>query len=74
MPKVPALTSKRIIKILEEFGFEEHRQKGSHKIFYNPKTGKRAVVPCHVSDLPLGTMVSILKEAGITRQDFLDSL
>lgn len=69
MPKLPALTSKKLVKILLSLGFIEDHQVGSHKVFYHPITKKRAVVPFHVKDLPKGTLLAILREAGITRED-----
>ena len=70
MPKLPSITSKKLAKILKNFGFKLDHSTGSHFIFYNPKTKKRAVVPHYLKDLPKGTLMSILKEAGINRKDF----
>jgi predicted RNA binding protein YcfA (HicA-like mRNA interferase family) len=69
MPKLPVLSPKKLIKILEKLGFQLDHTTGSHFIFYNPKTKKRAVVPYHFKDLPKGTLMSILREAGITREE-----
>jgi predicted RNA binding protein YcfA (HicA-like mRNA interferase family) len=65
MPKLPVLTSEEVIKLLLENGFEFDHQTGSHKVYYNPSTKKRAVVPYHKRDLPKGTLLSILKQAGL---------
>lgn len=69
MPKLPSLTPKKLIKILKNFGFQLDHSTGSHFIFYNQKTKKRAVVPYHTKDLPKGTIMSILKGAGINREE-----
>ncbi len=69
MPKLPALTSKKLIRILEKLGFQLDHKTGSHFIFYDPKTKRRAVVPFHNKDLPKGTCLSILKQAGITKNE-----
>jgi len=74
MPKLPSLSSKKLIEVLKSFGFKLDHSTGSHFIFYNPKTKKRAVVPYHLKDLPKGTIMSILKEAGITKKEFEDLL
>jgi predicted RNA binding protein YcfA (HicA-like mRNA interferase family) len=71
MPKLPALTPRDIIQMLEERGFVLDRVKGSHHIYYHSATGHRAVVPFHKKDLPKGTMLSILKQAGIDRDELL---
>lgn len=63
-PKFPTLSSKEVVRLLHERGFQEERQKGSHLVFYHPD-GRRAVVPVGKKDVPIGTLKSILKEAGI---------
>jgi len=42
---------------------------GSHCIFYNPVSRRRAVVPLHNRDVPKGTLMSLLREAGFTREE-----
>lgn len=74
MPKLSSFSPKKLIKILKEFGFKLDHPTGSHFIFYNPQTKKRAVIPYHLKDLPKGTLMSILKEAGISRKEFEDFL
>lgn len=69
MPKLPALTPKKLIKILNKLGFQEDHKTGSHFVFYDPKTKRRAVVSFHTKDLPKGTILSILKQAGITKEE-----
>lgn len=71
MPKLPAYTSKQLIKKLKDFGFHLDHTSGSHYIFYNADSGKRAVVPFHFKTLPKGTFLSILREAGLTKKDIL---
>jgi len=71
MPKLPALKPKEIIKKLKKLGFVKDHQTGSHIIFYHPQTKKRAVVPRHLKDLPKGTLNSLLKEAGIEKEEFI---
>ncbi|MCL4408121.1 MAG: type II toxin-antitoxin system HicA family toxin [Thermotogae bacterium] len=69
MSKFPAVNSKRIIEILEKNGFVLDRVKGSHRIYFNEETKRRVVVPFHKEDLPIGTLLEILKEAGISRDE-----
>lgn len=72
MAKLPSLNSKTVIKILEKKGFILDRTKGSHRIYYNPDTKVRVVVPFHKKDLPRGTLLEILKQAGIDKSDLVD--
>ena len=72
MPKLPVLTPQKVIRILERHGFILDRVRGSHHIYLNPATKKRAVVPLHRKDLPRGTLLEILKQAGIEKEDLFD--
>jgi len=72
MPKLPVLTPQKVIRILEHHGFVLDRVKGSHHIYYNPATKKRAVVPLHKKSLPKGTLLEILKHSGIEKEDLFD--
>lgn len=69
MPKLPVLTPQDVIKILENKGFILDRAKGSHYIFYRPITKRRVIVPYHKNDLPKGTLLAILNQAGISKED-----
>ena len=72
MPKLPSLTPQKIIKILEKKGFILDRVKGSHHIYYHPEMKKRVVVPLHKRDLPRGTLLEILRQAGISKEELRD--
>lgn len=69
MHRLPVLTSKKIIEILKKKGFVLERSKGSHRIYYNEKTKKRVIVPFLKKDLPEGTLIEILKQAGISKEE-----
>lgn len=74
MRKLPTLTPKQIIKVLEKRGFQFDRSKGSHHLYYHPESHRRATVPVHKKDLPKGTLFEILKEAGISKDELIDLL
>jgi predicted RNA binding protein YcfA (HicA-like mRNA interferase family) len=65
VPRFPALTPRRLLRLLQQHGFVVDHQTGSHAVLYQAKTGRRVVVPMHSRTLPRGTMAAILKEAGI---------
>lgn len=71
MPKLPSLKPRKIVQKLEKLGFIKHHQVGSHLTMKHAKTNKRAVVPMHLRDIPKGTLLSILREADIERDEFL---
>ena len=74
MPKLPSLTPEKVIKVLKRKGFVLDRTKGSHHIYYHPETKRRVVVPLHKRDLPKGTLLEILKQAGITNKELKELL
>jgi predicted RNA binding protein YcfA (HicA-like mRNA interferase family) len=63
-----------VISFLEQNGFFLDHTSGSHFIFYHPSSRRRAVVPSHNRDLPKGTLISLLREAGFTREELIDFL
>jgi len=65
----PSLTPERVIRALEKKGFVLDRVKGNHHIYYYPETKRRVTVPRHKKDLPKGTLLEILKQAGITKEE-----
>ena len=65
MPKLPVLTPKKLLKILEKAGFEIDHTTGSHYILYRAKDNARVTIPFHRKDLPKGTTYAIMKSAGL---------
>ena len=74
MPKLPLITPQKIIKVLERKVFVLDRIRGSHHIYYHPETKRRVVMPLHKRDLPKGTLLEILKQAGISKEELRDLL
>ena len=63
-------SSKKLIKLLKERGWQLDRIKGSHHVFYNSMEKKSVIVPVHGNrDLAKGTFFSILKDAGIEKDE-----
>lgn len=73
MTKLPILTARDVIKKLKKAGFQFDRQaKGSHEIWYNPMTKRRTTIPNHPGvDIPKGTLRAIIKEAGLSVDEFV---
>jgi predicted RNA binding protein YcfA (HicA-like mRNA interferase family) len=71
MAKLPVLSGKELIKILEREGFQIVRQKGSHISLH--KGEFRTVVPLH-TDLSKGTLLGILKQSGLTKEKLIELL
>jgi len=72
MTRLPSLTYREVIARLRQAGFEFDRQaKGSHEIWYNPVTHRRTTVPNHPGIIPRGTLHAIIREAGLSVDEFL---
>lgn len=68
---MPSLKAREVIRCLEKLGFEEVRRKGSHR-FFQHQDGRTTVVPSHKGeDIGRGLLRAILREAGITPDEFL---
>ena len=73
--KIPTLAPKKLIRALERGGFTLYRVKGSHYQFIHPDNPNLlVVVPYHARDISRPLMKAIIKQAGLTAQEFLDLL
>lgn len=71
MPKLPCISGADAVKALERLGFFLIRQRGSHAIL---KRGSRGcVVPVH-REISQGTLRGVLKQAGVTEDEFRTAL
>jgi predicted RNA binding protein YcfA (HicA-like mRNA interferase family) len=65
MSKLPRVTAREIVAVLERTGFSLTRQSGSHMIYKNA-TGKRVTVPFHAQKILHPKLLkSILRDADI---------
>jgi len=71
MVKLPRLSGHELIKVLAQFGFKKIRQKGSHVMLIKETRQGRigCVVPLH-DEIETGTLLAILRQAKITREEF----
>ena len=74
MPKLPAVTPKKLVKVFERLDFQIDHISGSHFVLYRDSDKKRVVIPLHTKDLPKGTLLAILRQAGIGKNQLLDLL
>jgi len=72
MGRLSGFRYREIVKRLKIHGFFFDRHAaGSHELWYNPTTDLYTTIPNHPGDMPEGTLRAILKQAGITPEDFL---
>lgn len=74
MSRLPALKPSQVVSALKQADFIIVRIVGSHYQLFNEKTGRHTTVPHHNRDLPRGTLVAIIHQAGLTRDEFLNLL
>lgn len=75
MPKIPPIRAERLIKILKHQGFVLNRIKGSHHILVHIEKQIRLSIPVHHgTTLGKGITLSIIKDAGLSSEEFLSLL
>jgi predicted RNA binding protein YcfA (HicA-like mRNA interferase family) len=68
---LPVATSRKVIKALERAGFIEHHATGSHAIMrHRIDHSLRVTVPMHNRDLKPGTLRQIVKQSGLSVEEF----
>jgi len=72
MSRLRPLKYREVIERLRAHGFVFDRPaKGSHEIWYNPTTKQRTTVPHHPGTLAMGTLRAIIRQSGLSVDDFL---
>ncbi len=71
MPRLPHVSGDEAVRALLRLHFVVARQRGSHVVLR--RGGAGCVVPLH-RELKLGTLAGVLKQAGLTAQEFIDAL
>ena len=72
MPRLPVLKPQEVVRILENLGFVEVRQRGSHKRFPH-EDGRRTTVPFHKGrDISPILLRQIASDIGMTPHELLE--
>ncbi|TAE28245.1 MAG: type II toxin-antitoxin system HicA family toxin [Candidatus Kapaibacterium sp.] len=66
---LPSLSGKECVKALMLQGWVEHRQRGSHIILQKQGFPRGLCIPNHKT-LDKGTLASIIRQAGLTPEEF----
>ncbi len=72
--ELPALKPRRVITALQKAGFEVKRQTGSHVIMHKSSINHPISIPQHTKDLPKGTLRTIIRQSGLTIEEFISLL
>ena len=71
MPSLPHVSGAEVVRALQRLDFSIARQRGSHIVLRRGETG--CVVPNH-RELKVGTRSGVLKQAGLTAEEFISAL
>lgn len=69
--RLPTLKPQEVVRILKKIGFTEARKTGSHLILFNKELKKIISVPIHNKDIKRGLLISIIKQTGLTPEEFI---
>jgi predicted RNA binding protein YcfA (HicA-like mRNA interferase family) len=69
MGDFPQVLPKDVVKILQQCGFSITRQVGSHMRLAHDD-GRKVTVAIHSKPLPIGTLLSILRQAQMSKEEF----
>ncbi|MCS7066278.1 MAG: type II toxin-antitoxin system HicA family toxin [Fimbriimonadales bacterium] len=73
MSRVPRISGRECVKALQKAGFYFKRQEGSHMILRRDEPFAQVVVPDH-KELGTGLLRAIIRQAGLSVDEFLDLL
>jgi predicted RNA binding protein YcfA (HicA-like mRNA interferase family) len=72
MSRLPHVTPRKLLAALLRAGFVVDRIKGSHHFLqHKGDPSRRTVVALHSGDIPQGTLRDILRQARLSREEFL---
>ena len=75
MPKLPRVSGEDVIRALTKLAFIKVRQRGSHVVLkrMDASGARGCVVPLH-PELATGTLRGVLKQAGVSVEEFISQL
>lgn len=74
MAKLPVVSGMEVVKALAKIGYEIDHQTGSHMILRQREAPhRRLTIPKH-REIAKGTLRAIIRQAGLTVEEFLELL
>ncbi len=55
---------------MRKLGYLFHHQVGSHRTYRSPDGTRRIIVPIHAGDIKRGLLRQLIKDLGLTREEF----
>jgi predicted RNA binding protein YcfA (HicA-like mRNA interferase family) len=72
--RLPRLTARQFIRVLERKGWRHDRSRGSHQVYMHPATRRTLSVPMATRTMSIGTLSHLLKDAEISRDELRELL
>jgi predicted RNA binding protein YcfA (HicA-like mRNA interferase family) len=73
--RLPSCTARDVDRALQRGGLIVVHQKGSHRYYASPKTGKVVTtVPMHPGDIKRSLLTAIISDVGLTEDEFRELL
>ena len=73
--RLPVVSGSDVVKVLNHIGFVHIRTTGSHAILKRENSSGKKVIPVPLhKELAKGTLLSIMHQAGLTREEFINML
>ncbi len=74
MPQLPVVSGRDVVRALRQIGYEIDRQRGSHLVLRHVDAPhRRLTVPDH-KELAKGTLRAVIRQAGLTVEEFVSLL
>jgi len=70
MNRLRQVTPRELVATLKRAGFVEDNQEGSHLILVHEEHDLQTSVPMHTGDIGRGLLKKILKQAGLSEEEF----
>ena len=74
MPKFPVVRPREAERAILRAGFTETRSSGSHRQYAKPGHPHIVTIAFHPKDVPQRDLRNILRQSGLTVQEFIDLL
>ena len=68
--RLSSLKPEEMVRALQKAGLSVVRETGKHTIMHKPGLRRPVPIPRHVGDLKRGLQAKIIKEAGLTPEEF----
>ena len=73
-PRLPQVTAKKLIRALKRAGFREVNQHGSHLTLWHEQKQCITTVPIHPGDIKRPLLQAIIRQAGLSDEEFRELL